>query len=166
MKYTTYAQYENESFDPNIESANDKLNALEAKAGKSPSPFNANIEQVNRLIFDLENAAPTTSISKPAVVASGANLITLRNRYHELINCLGLTVAYQAECKTEAEYNAAITRLEGRVKTLTGSTKVPEPPTPARGYTPKQAAVDFSTSPKASGLAKAIGAATRKADAK
>ena len=157
----TYAQYEQESFIETVDAANAKMNQLETKRGLRPSPFESNLTTANRRIHELENGAVTQPAKSTApVVAKTQDLSALKARHLWLLNLLGLTAAYQTRCSTAAEYTAEIARLEARLSKSVAALP-PEAPKKPEPFTPQTAAVAYFTGGKATGLAKAIGAATQ-----
>lgn len=152
----TYSQYEQTRFIENVEEANSRLNELEVRCGKAASPFEVNLEAVNRRIWELEGG--TTTTTAPAAEAKVEDLPALKARACWLMQCLGLDPKFQAECKTAAEYKVQIAKLEARLQKANAPKPVAKAPAP-----PLNSTVAFYKTGKARGLSKAMGAAAEKA---
>lgn len=164
----TYREYEATSFIENIDEANAKLNRLEAKRGLTRSEFESNIDRANQRIFELEYGASTPApvVSQPSQSSQSQDLQSLAKRRRELLNCLGLEERYFGQCKTADEYRADISKLEARIRNeAQARASAAAPKTEAPKHTPQSDAVAYFTTGKASGLARAIGAASHRAQA-
>ena len=155
----TYAQYEAEEFINEIDTAMTKLNSLEARAGKPQSEFQSDINAINRRIYEMQYGSTASNPLTTSKGATGGDLTALKARHRELCGYLGIEPRFQVECKTAAEYQTQITRLEARLK----AGKVEGAPASAVPAKPFNATVAFYKSGKAKGLAKACGAAAERA---
>lgn len=157
-----YAEYERTRFIENIDEANAKLNELETKRGLPRSEFESNIDRANQRVYELEFGAttPPPVVSQPSQPSQSQEIEALAKRRRELIACLGSEERFQGKCTTVEDYRADIQRLEGLFQERFQQTKTAPKEEPPKKHTPQTDAVAYFKSGKATGLAKAIGAAT------
>ena len=135
-----------------IDEANERVQALEDKLGLTKSEFIDNIDTANARITELESRTGKTTTTK---AATGGDLSALKTRHRVLCTQLGIEPKFQSECKTAAEYQIQIAKLEARLKGSNLTGKAPAPVV----VKPFNATIARFNTGKTTGLEKAVGAA-------